>query len=138
MFFQLSKLSKKQWISQCTTLMGIFVIEHQFEIVNFALTHWQRHLGCKPKTRRPMATGLDPHDLTCVLLTCNELHDLHFTPAVFWTTWLKSQRSLTAEPTIYHPCLLFFQNILPFFSIIYLDRAKLKWTRNGEKTTPKF
>ena len=37
--------------------------------------------GCKPKTRRPMATSFDQHNLTCVLLTCVDLHDLHFTPA---------------------------------------------------------
>ena len=37
--------------------------------------------GRKPAASMPMAATFEPHDLTCVLLTCVDLHDLRFTPA---------------------------------------------------------
>ena len=40
---------------------------------------YKRSVGREPAASMPMAATLEPHDLTCVLLTCV---DLRFTPAV--------------------------------------------------------
>ena len=46
--------------------------------------HYSCADGRKPTASMPMAATFEPHDLTCVLLTCVDLHDLRFTPAVLY------------------------------------------------------
>ena len=50
---------------------------------------YKRSVGCEPAASMPMAASFDPHDLTCVLLTCVDLHDLRFTLADFKTMFLQ-------------------------------------------------